>query len=89
MEINTHESEVFVSTHEMPKVTIPVCAAMGAGALLLGAGYLLGRLTGKPTPALVHYHHHITGTQEDLDDYSGDVCDYDESEIDDDLKGED
>ena len=73
MEINTHESEVFVSTHEMPKVTIPVCAAMGIGALLLGTGYLVGKLTGKPTPAPVHYHHHITCNQDDLDDYSGDV----------------
>ena len=73
MEINTHESEVFVSTNEMPKVTIPVCAAMGIGALLLGAGYLVGKLTGKPVPAPVHYHHHITCSQDDLDDYSGDV----------------
>jgi hypothetical protein len=73
MEINTHESEVFVSTSEMPQVTIPACAAVGIGALLFGAGYLVGRLTGKPIPAPVHYHHHITGSQDDFDDYGGDI----------------
>ena len=73
MEINTHESEVFVSTSEMPKVAMPVCAAVGIGALLLSAGYLVGKLTGKPISAPIHYHHHITGNQNDLDDYSGDV----------------
>ena len=66
MEINTHESEVFVSANDTHPATVPVCTAMGIGTLLFGAGYMVGKLIGKPKPASVHYHHHYIA--HDMDD---------------------
>ena len=55
MEINTHDSEVFVSLTERSQVAMSVCAAVGIGALVFGAGFLIGRLTKKTAPVAPDY----------------------------------
>jgi len=48
MEINTHESEVFVSTCEDKSIPIAMyAAACAAGLALFGAGYYVGKVMGQ------------------------------------------
>ena len=70
MEINTHDSEVFVSTTENPEVSLSIYAAAGIGAALFGAGFLVAKLTGKKhtCPFSAHANNQSTSSADVFDD---------------------
>ena len=81
MDNNSHVLQVPANNNGVTTAT--VCAAMGAGAVLFGAGYLIAKALGEqPTHCSYHFHAHSVNKtdyddQDDRDD-SGNEADQDD-----------
>ena len=83
MDNNSHVTQVPANNNGVTTAT--VCAAMGAGAVLFGAGYLVASLVEKP-PIHCSYHFHAHSVnktdyddQDDRDDSDNETDDNSES----------